>query len=42
MSTLANTTNESHEVEKGIFLHIKAMNQQTAEGDPVVMHVFTV
>ncbi len=42
MSTAANTTSESHEIEKGIFLHIKSMNQTTSEGDPVVLHVFTV
>jgi hypothetical protein len=42
MSTSANTTTETHEVEKGIFLTIKKMNQQTTEGDPVTVHVFTV
>jgi len=42
MSTAANTTTESHEIEKGIFLNIKSMNQQTAEGDPVILHVFTI
>ena len=42
MSTAANTSTETHEIEKGIFLTIKAMNQQTAEGDPVTVHIFTV
>ena len=42
MSTSANTTSETHELEKGIFMHVKVMNQQTVEGDPVVVHVFTV
>jgi hypothetical protein len=27
MSTLANTSTETHQIEKGIFLHIKHMNQ---------------
>ena len=42
MSTSANTSTETHELEKGIFLHIKAMNQQTQDGDPVTLHIFTV
>ncbi len=42
MSTSANTSTETHELEKGIFLNIKAMNQQTAEGDPVTLHIFSV
>lgn len=42
MSTSANTTEETHEIERGIYLHVKVMNQQTPEGDPVVLHVFTV
>ena len=42
MSTAANTSTETHEIEKGIFLTIKAMNQQTADGDPVTVHIFTV
>lgn len=42
MSTSANTSLETHEIEKGIYLHIKAMNQQTADGDPVTLHVFSV
>jgi hypothetical protein len=42
MSTAANVTNERHELEKGIILNIKHMNQQSQDGDPLTMHVFTV
>lgn len=42
MSTAANTSSETHEVEKGVFLNVRIMNQQTSEGDPVTVHVFTV
>jgi hypothetical protein len=42
MSTAANVTNEKHELEKGIILNIKHMNQQSQDGDPLTMHVFTV
>lgn len=42
MSTSANTSSETQELEKGIFLHVKAMNQQTQDGDPVTLHIFTV
>lgn len=42
MSTSANTSEETLEIERGILLHVKVMNQQTPEGDPVVLHVFTV
>jgi len=36
------STQETQELEKGIFLTIKSMNQTTQEGDPVTVHVFTV
>ncbi len=42
MSTSANTSSETQEIEKGIFLTIKRMNQQTSDGDPVTVHIFTV
>lgn len=42
MSTSANTSNEVHELEKDIFLHIKVLNQTSEDGDPVTYHVFTI
>lgn len=43
MSTTAeNTSTETHEIEKGIFMHIRVMNQVTEEGDPVTVYVFNV
>ncbi len=41
-TTATNTETETHELEKGIFLNIRVMRQQTDDGDPVTVHVFNV